>query len=233
MASGQDAPKVKNNVITGNITYSFQRPRGDLADRFGRNLEIGIGSEYVTHKRNYIFGVSATILFGNDVRDDVLSIITNENGNVIGTNQQIGIVQLRERGYYLGGHVGKIFRLSEKSLSGIRFTLGAGLLTHKIRIQDDLMTINLLKGDNIKGFDRLTNGLTFHQFIGYQHYGKSGLFSVFGGLEAYEGFTMSRRSFDNTLMRRDTLERMDILLGLKFGFIIKFNLTKNPEAIYY
>lgn len=230
---GQANPKLKNNVISGNFTYSFHFPSQDLATRFGNSLEIGIGSDYITHKRRFIFGLTGSVLFGNTVHDDVLEIITNEDGNVIGTNQQAGIVAQKQRGWYVGGHVGKIFRFSNETLSGIRFTIGAGLLTHKIRLQDDLGTINLLKGDNIKGFDRLTNGLTFHQFLGYQHFGKSGLFNVFGGLEAYEGFTKSRRSFDNTLMRPDDQERFDVIIGVKVGFMIKFNLTENPEEIYY
>lgn len=232
-ASAQVKSKVKNNVIGGNFTYSFHYPRGDLDNRFGPSLEVGIGADYITHKKRYIFGWTGTLLFGNDVREDVLEIIRNDNGDIVGTNQQIGIVVQKQRGWYTGFHVGKVFSLSPSTLSGIRFTFGAGLLSHKIRLQDDLGTVNLLKGDNIKGFDRLTNGFTLHQFLGYQHFGKSGLFNVFAGVEAYEGFTMSRRDYDNTLMRKDDFERLDILLGIKFGFMIKFNLTENPEDIYY
>ena len=233
IVGAQEKSKVSNKVISGNFTYSFHYPSRDLAVRFGPSLEIGIGADYITPKKRFIFGWTGTLLFGNDVRDDVLEVITNDNGDIVGTNQQIGIVTQKQRGWYTGVHIGKIFNLSKTTLSGIRFTLGAGLLSHKIRLQDDLKTINLLKGDNIKGFDRLTNGFTLHQFLGYQHFGKSGLFNVFAGVEAYEGFTMSRRSFDNTLMRRDDTERLDILLGIKFGFMIKFNITENPEDIYY
>ena len=225
--------KVDNSVISGNFTYSFHFPAQDMAVRFGNSLEVGIGSDYITSKNRYIFGASGTLLFGNTVNEDVLAIIKNNDGNIVGTNQQVGIVSQKERGFYVGAHVGKIFQFSRSTLSGIRFTAGMGLLQHKIRLQDDLSTINLLKGENIKGFDRLTNGLTLHQFLGYQHFGKSGLFNVFGGIEAYEGFTMSRRSFDNNLMRKDDLKRMDILLGLKFGFMVKFNITENPDEIYY
>jgi len=233
IVAGQEKSKVKNNVISGNFTYSFHYPSRDLAVRFGPSLEIGIGTDYITHKKRYIFGWTGTLLFGNDVKDDVLDIIRNDNGDIVGTNQQVGIVSQKQRGFYTGFHIGKIFSFSKNTMSGIRFTFGAGLLSHKIRLQDDLGTINLLKGDNIKGFDRLTNGFTLHQFLGYQHFGKSGLFNVFGGVEAYEGFTMSRRSFDNTLMRKDDYARRDILLGIKFGFMVKFNITENPEEIYY
>jgi len=223
----------KYNVLTGNITYAVHTPRGDLADRFGNSLEVGLGSDFITKKSRFIFGLSGTLIFGNSVNDNVLDIVTNEDGNIVGVDQLAGIVSLKQRGFYVGGRVGKIFKFTNSSLSGIRFTVGAGLLQHKIRIQDDLDNINIVRGDNVKGFDRLTNGLTFHQFLGYQHFGKSGLFNVFGGVEAYEGFTMSRRSFDNTLMRRDDQERIDILLGLKVGFSIKFNLNETGDEIYY
>ncbi len=223
----------KYNVLTANLTYSFHRPAGDLSDRFGNSLEIGVGSEFITKKTRFLFGLTGTLLFGNTVNENVLEIVTNEDGNIVGSDQIAGIVSLKQRGFYAGAHVGKIFKFTSNSLSGIRFTVGAGLLQHKIRVQDELDNINLVRGDLVKGFDRLTNGLSFHQFLGYQHFGKSGLFNVFGGVEAYEGFTMSRRSFDNTLMRRDDEERVDILLGLKFGFMVKFNLNETGDQIYY
>ncbi len=231
----QEKPNIltKYNVLSGSLTYAFHRPRGDLADRFGPSLEVGLGAEFITKKSRFVFGLTGTIMFGNEVNDDVLSIITNEDGNIIGSTQIAGLVTLKQRGFYVGSHIGKIFKIKRNSLSGIRFTAGAGLLQHKIRVQDDLESINILAGDNVKGFDRLTNGLALHQFLGYQHFGKSGLFNFFGGIEAYEGFTMSRRSFDNTLMRRDDRSRVDILLGLKFGFAIKFNLNETGDEIYY
>ncbi len=233
--AAQDKSESENlkSIISGNFTYSFHRPSRDMAVRFGNSLEIGIGSDYITKKNKFILGVSATLLFGNTVNEDVLTTITNDNGNVIGTDQTVSVINLKQRGFYMGGHVGKIFRLSKSTMSGIRLTLGAGLLQHKIRVQDNLQNVNILKGENIKGFDRLTNGLSFHQFLGYQHFGKSGLFNVFGGVEAYEGYTMSRRSFDNTLMRKDDEKRFDVLLGLKIGIMIKFNLDENPNDIYY
>lgn len=233
MAQKESSKRVKYDIISGNLTYAFHRPQKDLRVRFGPSLEVGIGSDFITRKNRIIFGAVGTIIFGNTVNDDILNPITNADGNIVGTNQRVGVVGLKQRGFYFGAHVGKIFSISNKSLSGIRFTAGVGLLQHKIRIQDDLDNINSLRGENVKGFDRLTNGLSFHQFLGYQHFGKSGLFSVFGGVEAYEGLTMSRRSFDNTLMRRDDLERLDILVGIKFGFMIKFNINENAEDVYY
>lgn len=233
MAQKGSSKAVKYDVISGNLTYAFHRPEQDLSVRFGKSLEVGIGSDFITRKQRFIFGVVGTIQFGNTVKDDILNVITNGEGNIVGTNQLAGAVALKQRGFYFGGHVGKIFSISKTSLSGIRFTAGAGLLQHKIRIQDELNNVNILRGDNIKGFDRLTNGLTFHQFLGYQHFGKSGLFNIFGGVEAYEGFTKSRRNFDNTLMRPDDLERLDILLGIKFGFMIKFNINQSSEDIFY
>ena len=233
--TAQKKPNIltKYNVIAANFTYAAHRPGGDLADRFGNSLEIGIGADYITKKSRFIFGLTGTVEFGSVVHENVLAIITNEDGNLVGNDQIAGVVGLRQRGIYVGAHVGKIFKVASNSLSGIRVTVGSGILQHRIRIQDDLENINIIAGDNVKGFDRLSNGLAFHQFLGYQHFGKSGLFNVFGGVEAYEGFTMSRRSFDNTLMRRDDTARVDILLGLKIGLSIKFNLNETGDEIYY
>ena len=129
---------LKYNVLSANVTYAFQRPQADLAERFGNNLEVGIGTDFITKNKRYIVGLTGTLLFGNTVFDDVLDVVTNDDGNIVGSNQIAGIVSLKQRGFYFGTHVGKIFNISNKTLSGIRFTVGGGLLQHKIRIQDDL-----------------------------------------------------------------------------------------------
>lgn len=79
-------------------------------------------------------------------------------GDIIGNDRLLASVVLRKRGYYFGGLVGKLFTFNEKR-SGIRLTLGAGLLRHWIRIQDDNSSVPELTGDYKKGYDRLTGSL--------------------------------------------------------------------------
>ena len=222
------------NVLGVNFTYANQWPEGDLKDRFGSNLEVGIGLDLITKKQSFIIGLTGALQFGNFVKENVLESIQNENGDIVGRDQGTAIVSLRQRGIYVGGHVGKIFALSQiNKRSGIRITLGMGLLQHKIRLQDDLQTVNILTGEYAKGFDRLTNGLALQQFIGYQIYSSNRLINFYAGVELIEAFTQSRRSFDFASNSVDTQMRKDLLIGLKIGWTLPLYLQSDPDEIYY
>ncbi len=222
------------NILGINITYANQWPEGDLKDRFGSNLEIGLGLDLITKKQSFILGLSGSLQFGNEVKENVLSQIENEDGNIIGRDQGAAFVSLKQRGIYVGGHIGKIFPISqENKRSGIRATLGIGLLQHKIRLQDDLETVNIISGEYAKGYDRLTNGLAFQQFIGYQLLSKNRLVNFYAGVELIESFTKSRRSYDFASMSVDETKRNDLLIGLKIGWTLPLYLKLNPDEIYY
>ncbi len=224
----------KLNILAINITYASQWPAVDMKDRFGNNLEIGLGLDYITKEKNYIFGITGNFHFGNKVNENTLESIENDDGNIVGVDQAAAIVSLKQRGLYAGLHIGKIFQISgSNARSGLRVTIGAGLLQHKIRLQDDLQTVNLLKGDYRKGFDRLSNGLAFHQFIGYELFSNNRLLNFLIGVECYEAFTKSRRSYDYGSMSVDTKERFDILFGVKAGWILPLYLNFDPDEIYY
>ena len=233
-ANGQLKENSKLNILAINITYATQWPGADLAERFGQNLEIGLGLDYITKNTNFIIGITGNFHFGNNVFENTIRSITNEDGNIVGNDQAAAIVSLKQRGVYGGLLAGKLFNLQgSKSRSGLRVTLGGGILQHKIRLQDDLETVNLLKGENKKGFDRLTNGFALHQFVGYELFSNNRLLNFMVGVEIYEAFTKSRRSFDVATMSVDTRERLDILFGIKVGWILPLYLNFNPDEIYY
>lgn len=222
------------NVLGINISYGNQWPEGDMKDRFGNNLEIGLGMDLITKKHSFILGLGGGFQFGNVVHENVLESIENDDGNIVGRDQGAALVTLKQRGIYLGAHVGKIFPLSEfNKRSGIRVTLGVGLLQHKIRLQDDLETVNIVSGDYAKGFDRLTNGLAIQQFLGYQILSANRLVNFYAGVEVIKAFTKSRRSYDFASRSVDETMRNDILLGLKIGWTLPLYLKLDPDEIYY
>lgn len=224
----------KLNILGINITYASQWPGADMKERFGNNLEIGLGVDYITKEKNFIFGITGNFHFGNIVKENTVASIENANGNIVGIDQGAAFVSLKQRGLYAGLLIGKLFKISDsKTRSGLRFTLGGGLLQHKIRLQDDLETVNLLKGDYKKGFDRLSNGFALHQFVGYQLFSNNRLLNFMIGVEVYEAFTQSRRSYDFDSMSVDTTERLDILFGIKAGWILPLYLNFDPDEIYY
>ncbi len=231
----QDERRNLGNVIALNFQFGAGVPAGDLSDRFGTTISIGTGMDFITEKNNLIFGWKGDFHFGNTVKENILGNLAPE-GFIFG-NSLSAATELRraQRGFYLGAHIGKIFPLSAtNSRSGIRFTLGAGLLQHKIRLQQDPSNfVNQIAGDYAKGYDRLTNGLALRQFVGYQLLGNNKLVNFTVGLEFIQGFTQNRRSFNFDEMRADTDKRLDLLIGVKVGWTLPFYIGESTGEIYY
>lgn len=221
-------------VLLG-VSYGGHLAGGDLKERFGNNLSPALQLDYLTEPGNWIFSLQGSFLFGSEVKTDVLANLRTAEGFIIANDRAVADVQLRERGFYLGGSIGKLISLSSANYrSGLRIEIGAGLLQHQIRIQDDpVRTVAALTGDYRKGYDRLTNGPALREFIGYQLLSRNRRTNLFIGLELIQGFTQSRRDFDFLLQEKDTAKRMDSLAGLRIGLILPFYVGQNPDEIYY
>ena len=204
-----------------------------MADRFGSNFAAEVSADYMTES-NWTFGVQGQFLFGSTVNEDVLAGLRTESGNIIGNDRDPADIQLRMRGSYYGLRIGRLFGLSENNKrTGIRLNLGAWLLQHRIRIQDDpFRVVPQLEGEYEKGYDRLTNGLALHQFVGFQTIGKNNGINLTIGFEFFEGFTQNRRSFNFDTRMADTEQRLDLLAGLRFSFTLPF-YQGNAEDIFY
>jgi len=187
----QDERKNLGNIIALNFQFGAGVPLGDLGDRFGTTISMGTGMDFITEKNNLILGWKGDFHFGNTVKENILGNLAPE-GFIFG-NSLSAATELRraQRGFYLGAHIGKIFAFSSTNTrSGLRVTLGAGLLQHKIRLQQDPSNFaNQIAGEYAKGYDRLTNGLALRQFVGYQLLGNNKLVNFTIGLEFIQGFT--------------------------------------------
>lgn len=159
-------------AILVHLGYGFHFPGGDLADRFGNAGTLGGGVDFI-FKNNFFAGIDGHYLYGTNVKEDPLEPIRTDSGFIIGNDLGIASVVLRERGYYLGGQVGKIFTFGGQKRAGLRVTVGGGWLLHKIRVQDDARSLTQITGDYGKGYDRLTSGIALNEFLGYQFLGKS------------------------------------------------------------
>lgn len=233
-AQGQYAVN-KGEGLLVKITYAYQSPAGDLLDRFGNNFSVGLGLDYITSESNWIIGIDGSLIFGNEVKTDVLSNLRTPEGFIIANDRVPADIQLRQRGFYVGGLIGKIFPLSEvNKRSGIKVTLSMGLLQHKIRIQDDpVRAVSQLTDEYKKGYDRLTNGLALNEFVGYQLLSTNGRINFYAGLDLTQGFTRSRRDFNFDTRDTETENRIDLLIGFKVGWILPFYFGKGSEEIYY
>lgn len=235
LGTAQENTQVLDPAVLVGVSYAAQWPGGDLTDRFGGNFSAGLQVDYLTAPNNWLFGLIGTFQFGSTVKTDVLASLRTAEGLIIATDRSPANIALRERGIFLGAYIGKILPLSERTVrSGLRLELGAGLLQHQIRIQEDpVRVVAQLTGDYRKGYDRLTNGAALRQFIGYNLMSNDGRINFYAGLEVIEGFTRSRRDFDFFTRMRDQAPRFDLLYGVRVGWILPFFINRNPEEIFY
>ena len=225
----------KGNGLLFKLSYAGHSPAADLADRFGSHFSVGSGLEIITSEKNWIGGIDMNYYFGNRVNDQVLSNIVNDQEAIIGNDRTYADIQLRMRAFFIGAHIGKLINLGAANpRSGIRLTVGSGLFQHKIRIQDDpVKEVPQLSKEYKKGYDRLTNGLAFTEFIGYQVLSRDKRINVYLGFEFTQAFTQSRRDYDFATMAKDETKRVDMDMGFRVGWILPFYFGKEADEIYY
>lgn len=223
-------PRNKGKAIFIHLTFGVHSPQADMGQRFGVDQNFGGVVEFLT-ANNFFFGGEGQFFFSNTVKEDPLAILRTPEGDIIGNNRALASLTLRERGIYAGGHVGRIFTFGENR-SGIRVSLGAGILRHWIRLQDDLNSVTEITGDYKKGYDRLTQGFALNQVIAWQHIGKNRRINFFAGLEFNEGFTNTLRDWDFSEMRKLDEARKDVRVGIRVGWALPLYMAKSEE-IYY
>jgi hypothetical protein len=233
------APSTRADTITPcfalQFSYAMQLPGGDLVQRFGPNSNAGIGLSYKTEK-NFIFSANWSYIFGQKLRgENPLSIISTSGGFVIDREGKMADIRVFERGFTLGLSGGKIFNsvLSPNKNSGLMLTGGVGYLQHKIKIYDNGARSPQLTKETLKGYDRLTSGVMVTEFVGFYYLSRSRYVNFYGGFEFNQGFTKSRRSWDYSLMRADTEQRLDLLSGFRVGWILPLYKAPARTKYYY
>lgn len=214
------------------VGYGYSTPGGDLADRFGNNGSLEVGF-HIKDKKNRYYGVQFNYLFGNKVHEpNLLSNLLTSRGEILDEQGQIATMFIQERGFNVFLQGGKLLPVvGPNKNSGLLITAGVGLLQHKIRLEHQEAKITQLEGEYLKGYDRLTNGLSFNQFIGYYHLSNNRLVNFYIGAQATEGFTQSRREWNLDTQTQDTAKRLDLLFGLRAGWIL--NLYQRAPNDFY
>lgn len=218
-------------MINGGI--SLQIPSGGIAKRFGINASIGTDFTLKT-RNNFLIGCDFEFIFGNKIKEkNIFKNILTEDGYIINKDGEFANVILSQRGFYLGGKIGKQFPILKDNLnSGIFFTIGSGLLQYKTRIEVESNNVPNIIGEYAKGYDRLTNGLAFKEFIGYRFLSKKQTVNFYIGFEFYQAFTKNRRSIDFSSMQKDENLYKDYLYSLRFGWIIPI-YKRVPQEFYF
>jgi len=215
--------------------YAYFLPSGDFEDRFENANSVG-GELGFKSFGNYQLSFSGAYIFGNRVRvNNLLSDVINRNGDVIDSDGELVKLtyELRGQSYFL--KVGRIFNefLSPNPNSGMLVTAGVGYLRHRIKVDYRDGTVFQLSEDRLKGYDRLTTGIAFHQFVGYQYFGKSNLLNFYAGFEFMQAFTKNRRKYNYDSRSFDSGNKSDYFAGFRFGWVIPFRKRRSEEFYYY
>lgn len=209
-------------------------PGGNLKDRFGMNAFIGLGVELKT-KKQFSFELQGSFLFGNNVRENnMFDALKTEEGFVLDVYGSISTILIQERGFTSSFNFGYLVPFKKPNPnSGLIFKVGIGFMRHKIRIEHTNNSIPLLEGEYLKGYDRLTNGIMLTEFIGYRFLSNKRLLNFFAGFEFMQGFTKNRRDYNYDIMGPDNTKRLDLLNGIRVGWILPIYKQAPSEYYYY
>ena len=219
-------------IPMASIHFGGHIPAGDLSQRFGPNLNIG-GSFMIKTKRNWLFGAESNYFFGRNVKEDVLVQLKNSDGSIADNEGFPADLRVTERGMGIHLTTGRVLKFwAPNPNSGFMFNVGTGYFQSKIKLYDAQQKIAAVKGDLVYGYDRLSSGFSVTQFLGYMYLSDNRLLNFYFGIEGYQAFTQSVRKLNYDTGLPDTKKRLDMLYGLRFGWILPL-YKKTPNEFYY
>lgn len=234
---GRQLKSQESKMLLSEFSYGYGIPGGDLEKRFGEQLSLGIGLTYQPAKNNFSYGASFCYFFGSTVKEDVLvPFRTQSDGLLIGSDQYLAEMKLKERGFFFQLNAGGLIPSfsQEKARQGIKWQIGIGFIQHHIRFVDDARALTQFTTDYLKGLDRLSNGVALIPYIGYQYLSRQGWLSFFGGIEPVLAITQNRRSLNyDTNQSQLGINRYDFMINFKLGIILPFYLGDSSEKIEY
>lgn len=218
--------------ITG-FSYGYFFPGGDLGKRFGNNFKVDISPKFYFHNSSFSIGLELSYLFGSEVKINPLSNLISYDDQIISIDKTFASLSMDERGYQAGINIGKIISFNGHIRSGLKLELGVNVLRHWIHFQKDYGIIPQLEGEYLKGYDRLTGGISTKEFIGYQYLKRDSRINFYAGFEFIQGYTKSLRKYNYDQAAYDLNDRKDYLFGFKAGWILPLYIVNNPEEIFY
>ena len=152
----------------------------------------------------------------------------NDQGWIINQYGEENLYLMYHRGGLISLDIGKVLNLiGPNPNSGIFLKGGIGSMYHKIRIEDIGNLAPQLNSELMKGYDKLCMGLSIGEMIGYIYFSKDKRKNFFIGLESIQGFTNDVRRYDYNKKKSYIDDRIDILTGIKFGWIFLIDRKNN------
>jgi hypothetical protein len=221
-------------MVQISISYAYQVPGGDLADRFGHNSNGGFSVQRRT-STNWLFGLEGGFLFGNEVVEPgIISNVINRAGQVVDQEGVMADVFLFQRGWTAFATAGKLFNWMGPNLrSGVVLKLGGGYMRHKVRVQTQQNIVPQLEDEYLEGYDRLSAGPAAMSYVGYQHLSTNRRINFSVGLEFTAGFTQPLRAFNFDTETFNSGGRIDLLTGLRVAWILPIDKSDDERFHYY
>lgn len=214
------------------VNYSPELPAFDMAERFGTSHFLGPSFSTKT-SNNWKVTAGFDFLFGSNVKENPLSMIAGDNGNIINGQGTFEPLRYQQRGFRAMARLGKVLpMLGPNPNSGILLQAGAGFLQHKIKFNTQSSSVFQLKDGYKKGYDRLTNGFALTQSVGYLNLSDNKLINFRIAFQITEAFTQNRRSWNFDEMRKADEQRLDLLYGLRITWSWPV-YDKASEGYYY
>jgi hypothetical protein len=225
---------VKKQGFLFDVQYGVQTPGGDLETRFGWNSTLGFGARY-KFESGWIIGTQYNWMFGNKVKEvSMFDSILGPTGEIIDKDGLFSVIRLNQRGHTMTLNGGRLFPLLKNNKnSGILVDVGFGFMLHRIDIFASSLTVPQVTDDYEKGYDRLTGGMAFTQFIGYQHLDPKKRANFQVGFSFQQAFTKSMRSIDFDTRTYNSTKRTDMLQGIRIGIILPVYTKKLSEEEFF
>jgi len=210
------------------LGYGYQLSLFDLGKRYGGHGTLH-GSAGIV-RGGWEAGLGAEFLFGSTVKEDVLAPLRAPGGELIGEDHQLAEVDLRQRGIFLGIHLGRSIKLGSQSLV---LSAKGGWLAHWIRFQNPGNTFIPIQGEYRAGYDRFSSGFALGEQLAYRHLAKNRLINFEIALQFSQAFTRLKRNIQLDNPEVKPINRFDGLAGLQARWIIPFYKKKDPGTLYY
>ena len=221
--------------VSANYSYNFILKNSDLYKESTNLMGVGANLSLKT-KSNWTIETGFNYYFAGKVKgtDSMFAMITNAAGLIMDGNGTAANIEVDTRGWSLRLEGGKIFPISKKMQNaGIHAKLGVGVLQRNVFIKNPDNLVACLTEEYKKGYDRLTLGVSLYQYIGYTHLSNIKYSCFYGGIEFYEIFSKRQRDYDFNLMGKDNRKFFDVLIGLKFGWIVPLYKKEYIDTYYF